>query len=356
MSNVKNIGYDPGFNANKIAQIQEDQIITYVLPSSVGLAHRQKKDGLTLAGVVRPHKINLRPFRVSFDGLEYLVGPNVGDYTEPLDRMDFDRFTDSLELRATLYAALFQFLKGGQHEVALAIALPVEVVQNRDEALRVERAMRGWLVGEHAFCVDDTETVIIINRIRAKIPQPVATWFDWGMDTQGQWIRGKDAQRAPTLIIDQGFNTLDVLVVEAGQISERLTEGDTLGMSRAAETLIQMIKNRYDLNLELAKANELIQASVDNQPVQLYLNGQLINIASEAKQAVQALGVDVDNFLTRSIGRATGAHKVLLTGGGALAMAPRLLRRFPDAIVMHEPVLANARGLAKLATRPGFLS
>jgi hypothetical protein len=38
-----------------------------------------------------------------------------------------------------------------------------------------------------------------------------------------------------------------------------------------------------------------------------------------------------------------------------LALSGRLLRRFPDATVMFEPVLANARGLAKLAVRPGFL-
>jgi hypothetical protein len=56
------------------------------------------------------------------------------------------------------------------------------------------------------------------------------------------------------------------------------------------------------------------------------------------------------------LGDLTESYQVLLTGGGAMALAARLLQRFPAAQVMYEPVLANARGLAKLAVRPGFLN
>lgn len=348
-------GLDPGFNAIKIAQVQGDEILTYVLPSSVGEPNRGKKDGLTLAGVVRPQRASRHPFRVVFDRTEYLVGPNVSDFAEPIDRMDFDRFKDSPELRATFYAALYRILNGGAHQVALAIALPVEVVQDKNEALQVERAMRNWMLGEHLFSVDGVETVLTITTIRAKIPQPVATWFDWGMDARGQWTRGKEAQRAPTLIIDEGFNTLDVLVVESGRISQRISEGDTLGMRRAAERLMRSVKHSYGLELELRKANELVQAVVNGRPAETYINGQLTDVTQEGKRAVQSLAADVHNFLDRTVGKSKDAYTILLTGGGALALSATLLRQFPKATVMYEPVLANARGLAKLAMRPGFL-
>jgi hypothetical protein len=71
---------------------------------------------------------------------------------------------------------------------------------------------------------------------------------------------------------------------------------------------------------------------------------------------VQSLAADVHNFLDRTVGRSRHAYTVLLTGGGALALSSTLLRQFPTATVMYEPVLANARGLAKLAVRPGFLN
>jgi hypothetical protein len=64
--------------------------------------------------------------------------------------------------------------------------------------------------------------------------------------------------RAPTLIIDEGFNTLDVLVVEGGKISDRHTGGDTLGMRRAAERLAETLAEKYDVEVELHAANESV--------------------------------------------------------------------------------------------------
>jgi hypothetical protein len=359
-------GFDPGYNANKVAEVQGDDIFTYALPSSVGLANRSRKDGLSLTGVIRARRNNHQPYRVSFDGVEYLVGPNVGDYTTPIDRMDFDRFTDSPELRATLYAALYRLAVGGArrpHQIctersermALAVALPVEVIQNKDEALRVERAMRDWMVGEHVFCVDGVETALTITYIRAKIPQPVATWFDWGLDMTGQWIRGTEAMRAPTLIIDEGYNTLDVLVVEGGRISHRFTGGDTLGMRRAAERLIETVNHRYDVTLELYKSNELVRKAVNGQTAEIFVRGRQVDVTQETKQALGSLESEVHNFIDRAVGKTREEYRVMLTGGGVLAMSTMLRRMFPQATVLYEPVLANARGLAKLAIRPGFL-
>lgn len=348
------LGWDPGYSNTKLALIRDGQLITHSLPSSVGEANRGKKDGLTLGGVVRSQQRRRRPFHVAFDDLEFLVGPGVADYTEPIDRLDFDRFTDSPELRATFYAGVYRLINGGPHRLAVVAALPVEVVQSKSEALRVERGLRDWLVGQHSFSVDGVETVITVEAVRARVPQPVATWFDWGLNLEGQWPNSSTAT-APTLVIDQGFNTLDVLVVEQGRISERFSEGDTLGMRRAAERLLRTIKNKYGVALELHTAAELVQTVVNGQPAEIYVNGQLTDVRAETRQALKTLAAEVHNSLDRTAGKHAAAYNVLLTGGGAIALRETLLRQFPAATVMHEPVLSNARGLAKLANRPGFL-
>ncbi|GAB4428768.1 MAG: hypothetical protein Kow0031_09090 [Anaerolineae bacterium] len=348
------VGWDPGWGANKFARVSNGELVTFTLPSAVGEANRGAKDGLTLAGVVRSRS-SRRPFHVSFDGLEFWVGPNVAHYTEPIDRMDFNRFSDSPELRATFYAGIYRIINGGAHRIALAVALPVAVVQDKTEAVRAERGLRGWLLGQHSFSVDGVETVITVEAVRARVPQPVASWFEWGMDAGGQWVKGKAAQVAPALIIDQGFNTLDVLVVEGGRISERISEGDTLGMRRAAERLIRTLRHKYGVELELRPAAELVQQAVNDQTALTWVNGRETEVTAEARRAVQLLETDVYNFLDRAVGKQAGAYNILLTGGGALALRAKLLQQFPRATVMHEPVLANARGLAKLANRPGFL-
>ncbi|MCL4298414.1 MAG: ParM/StbA family protein [Anaerolineae bacterium] len=350
------LGYDPGFSANKFACVRSGEMVTYLLPSSVGEANRRLQNGLALPGVVRSAQRTTRqPFRVVFDGIEYLVGPNVSDYTEPIDRLDFNRFKDSPELRATFYAGISRIINGGAHRAAIALALPVKVLAQETEAEQVEKAIKGWLVGRHLFSVDGVECALEVVSVRARVPQPVATWFDWGMDLSGQWVRGKQSQLAPTLVIDQGFNTLDVLLVSGGRISQRFTEGDTLGMRRAAERLIRSIKHKYGPELELHQASDLVQQVVNGQKAGIYVEGQLTDIAVEARQALKALESEVFNYLDRMI-KSKESYHILLTGGGALAMREMLLRQFPKATVMPEPVLANARGLAKLAARPGFFN
>jgi hypothetical protein len=347
---LRKIGVDPGFSSVKVAEVQGDDITSFLLPSTVGQG-ADTNSGLSLAGVGIRRR-GAKPFQVQFGQYDYLTGPNVAQFTKPLNRMDFDRFTDSPELRASLYAALYKIVNGGGHDVALAVALPVSVLKDGNEANRVERAMKAWLVGNHYFSVNGVDVHLNIHSVRAKVPQPVASWMDWGMNSEGQWMKGADALKAPTLVVDQGFNTLDVLVVQNGQINHRHTGGGKLGMRRAAENLMNALDRRFRLTLDLMDANELIWKATKKQPAIVYLNGNPEDVSKMAKQAVKQLETDVLQFLEAVM--ENRQYRALLTGGGALSMSTRLMQMFPGATLLYEPVLANARGLAKLANRKGF--
>jgi hypothetical protein len=353
MSEIRKLGLDPGFGNVNVAEVQNGEITAVGIPSVVGIGSMDA-GALTLAGVVRGGR-RQRPARIAFDGIEYLVGPGVAEHARPIERMDFQRFSDSPELRALLYAALYQVLNGGGHQVALAVGLPVEILQDTEQAQAAERGMARWLVGEHRFELDDTPARFEVVAMRAKIAQPVATWFDWGMDNAGQWVRGGKLAKAPALIIDQGFNTLDVLVVENGRISTRYTSGDTLGMRRAAELAAGNIQRRYGVEMSLHEADELVQAVVHGKRVTIFVEGESTNVTREVRQALSTLGSDVVRFVERSVGKAARKFKVFLTGGGSMAIGERLLGQYAHAVMVDDPVLANARGLAKLAQRPGFL-
>jgi len=353
MTEIRKIGLDPGFSSLKVAEVQGGEITAYLLPAAVGL-NANTNSGLSL-GVFGTTRRGAKPQEVTFAGYEYLVGHNVARYTDPIHVMDFDRFSNSPELRASLYAALHQLLNGGGHDIALAVALPVNVLQDKTEAERVERNVRRWLVGEHAFAVNGVDTRINVVDVRTRIPQPVASWMDWGLGLNGRWSKGKGTSRADTLVIDQGFNTLDVIVVKNGQISSRLSEGDTLGMRQAAERLSEALYRRFRLRLDLLEANDLIWKVTKGQPATISLYGEPEDVTSQTKQIIRSLEVDVVRFL-ENILRQGAAYHTILTGGGALSMARKLLELFPEATLLHEPVLANARGLAKMAQRPGFLA
>lgn len=332
----------------------EKRMVTFSLPSVCGVG-QVNAGGLGLAGVVHGRRSDL-PHRVAFDQVEYLVGHNVAFYARPIERMDFARFTEGPELKALLYAALYQALDGGVRirRVALAIGLPVEVLQDAAQAVETERAMARWLVGRHKFALDDVNAEFEVVAIRAKIAQPVATWMDWGLNLDGQWARGHGTATMPVLVIDQGFNTLDVVAIEGGQISTRYTSGDTLGMRRAAEMTASNIERRHGVELSLHEADRLVRLALEGKKATVSVIGQATDVTAEVRQAINSLSTDVVRFVERNVG-AGRKFKVLLTGGGALALAPKLLSQWPHAEVVPDAVMANARGLAKLAQRSKFL-
>lgn len=351
-NSIRKIGLDPGFGGLKVAEIQDGQIVTHHLPSVVGVGSTDA-GALNLAGVVRSRRVGDQPHRVAFNGAEYLVGSNVHLYARPIERMDFDRFTEGPELRALFYAALYRLLDGGGHRLALAVGLPVEVLQDAAQAAATERAMSAWLLGCHSFSIDGVAAELEVIALRAKIAQPVACWFSWGLTNDGQWDRAKDG-RSPCLVIDEGFNTLDLLVVEGGRISTRYTTGDTLGMRRAAEMTARNVDQYHGVELSLHEADALVQRVVQGKKASTFVLGQSTDVTALVQQAVDALAADVLRFVERSVSDGR-KFQILLTGGGALALAPRLRRQYRHAVVVDDPVLANARGLAKLAQRPGFL-
>jgi hypothetical protein len=47
---------------------------------------------------------------------------------------------------------------------------------------------------------------------------------------------------------------------------------------------------------------------------------------------------------------------VLFTGGGCLLLRDALFQLFPHAVMLDDPVTANARGLSKIGTRSDIFS
>jgi hypothetical protein len=364
---IRAAGVDPGFGKNAAAEVvsiereeegsngqhtkvRERRLVTSFIPSVVGVGSTET-GALDLAGVVQPGRRRTMPTVVAFDGIEYLVGHGVARFATPIERMDFRRFTDSPELRALLYASLYPLLNGGSHKLALAIGLPVEALADREQAAAIERDMAGWLLGEHHFAIDGTPALVEIVKAKVK-PQPLATWLDWGLNNEGLWQREKELVRAPFLIIDLGFNTLDLYGIENGEVSGRYTGGEMLGMRRAAEMVINNLRPSK-VEMSLHEADELVQRGVNGKKVWVYVNGSPLEVTAMVRQAVNSLGSEVGRFIDSKV-KGGGKFRILITGGGGLALGARLLNQYPKATIVDDPVLANARGLAKLAARPGF--
>lgn len=354
MTTIRTIALDPGFGGFKAAEVQRDAVKVVTIPSVVGTGSTDL-GMLDLAGVAgrrrRPHQ----PRHVAFDGIELLVGAGVADYTRPVERLDFQRLSDSAELRALTYATLFDLVDGADGELNVVAGLPVEVLQGPDARGTVKR-LQGWLLGRHQFTVDGHEATITIRAMRP-MAQPVGALFEWGLGLDGQWIRDKADFMAPLAILDLGFNRLDLLSVTAAQINVRYTGGDTLGMRRAATTLAESVRRQHQRTLSLHEADDLVRRYVKTQgrrAVDLPLAGGQVDVRGVVRAALDTTAGEVTAFVERTWGNGRQYSHLLLTGGGCLALGDRLQAQLPHATLLDDPVTANARGLARLAQRLGL--
>jgi hypothetical protein len=339
--------------------VVDGTIQTATVPSVVGVGETDL-GLLSLAGVTgrRRRRKRFEPYRVTFDGADMLVGAGVAEYARPVERLDFQRLGESPELRVLTYATLFELLSAGgflAEEVGLnlVVGLPVEVLQG-PEANETVKRLKGWLVGEHSFAVDGQETTLRIHRV-VPMAQPVGAFCEWGLGLDGRWRRDRDDALATVAVLDLGFNTLDLLGVRNGRISARYTEGDTLGMRRAVQVLVQSACSQYQVgDLSLHEADGLVREYVrgrGRRPVKLSVPGGRQDVSHLVGTAIDVAAGEVSTFVAQVWGQGGRFAYLLLTGGGCLVLGERLRQQLRHAVVLDDPVTANARGLARAAQR-----
>lgn len=325
------IGIDPGFGNFKIADASGR---VAVLPATVGVGEIAPA---LETGMSRRRSSPARtPDRVRWGGLSYLVG-EVERYVRPADRLDMDRFGGGPEMEALLLAAAGRLLGEGEHEAVAAVGLPVHVLRAPDAAETVA-AVRRWLSGEHRGEVNGKPVALRIRAVKV-LAQPLGAFFAWGLDGGGRWARSAQDFKARVAVIDVGFNTLDIFAVEGGEVIQRFTQGGTLGIRRAAERLVDLMRAHRGWAPTLREADAWLRGNGEEEI---------------ARQALEIAASEIVTFCEQALGdTAPLLRAVILCGGGIAfrAVRERLERRFPNAVVPADPVAANALGLARFAVR-----
>jgi hypothetical protein len=351
------IAIDPGFHTIKAATVFGEKLHTTTLQALVGVG--ETNIGLLQTGITRQRR-NL-PFTVVMEGQPYLVGPHVAKYARPIERLDFNRLTYSREMQALIYTAVQNLVSEITAELppdqtidlGLILALPVQVLQSAD-AREAIQSIETWLVGEHTFSLDNRPCRFRVHSIRA-MAQPMGSLFEWGLNLEGQWARTPKDLKASIGVLDQGFNTIDLIHIQQGQIVKRFTSGDTLGQRRAARLMQELIEQHAGRKVTMHEADDYLRRYVIGQNPEMFVRGEEINLKEQAAQALDIAAGELRAFLSQVWEDGRQFDYILLTGGGSLALGNKLRFMFPNAIELIDPVTANARGLARYAQRRGVL-
>ena len=198
-SETLSIGLDPGFGNFKAALVGPAGPQIATVPSVVGVGETDL--GLLSLGSLGRLRRSNQPDNSTFQGITYLVGEGVARFARPVERMDFLRLSDGPELRALFYTALFRLLGEGEHRVNVMVGLPVEVMADRGQAQATLRALRRWMIARHDYDLNGAEMSLTVTDVQA-MAQPAGTFFAWGLNDQGRWVRAKADLKAPEPIVE----------------------------------------------------------------------------------------------------------------------------------------------------------
>ena len=340
------IGFDPGFGNIKAATVHVGRRVVTV-PAVVGTGETEMGllGDFSVPGLRR--RARTMPDVVEFDGLHYLAGENVAEYGRPIERMDFLRLSGGPELRTLFYAVMHRLLGAGMHgPLGIVVGLPVEIMLDRERALSTRRELRKWMIGEHRFRVNDEDVTLVVGKVDV-LAQPAGAFFAWALSDGGQWTRPLSELKHTIAVCDIGFNTLDLFTLRKGQVIARFTQGDTMGMRRAAEHIVRVVRERYGVSLSLHEADALLRM---RRPELATADG-IVELRSVVKQALDTTAAAIVAFVEREWGNARQFARVLFTGGGAEALRDVLMTQYPHGIVLDDSVTANALGLARYAAQ-----
>lgn len=285
------------------------------------------------------------PQRVSWGSSQYLVGDGVHLYATPREGFDERRLVEGGDVRALTYATLAQLLGPGEHTVSVMLGLPIEVLES-ENAREIRRRSKAWLEDTHRFQVDGQEYTVHIASANSTA-QPAGAFFAWGLNDAGRWKRDSGDLKALVAICDVGFNTLDVFTVQSGQVIRRFTGGDTAGMRRAIEVIQTSLETQHGVQYSPQEIDQWIREGRKS----LHIHSGRIPISGLIEDALNDAANGIGTFLEAQWGNGYQFAYLIFTGGGSLALRHALTALYPSGIVLKDPVLGNALGLARYARR-----
>lgn len=280
------------------------------------------------------------PSRIEFDAGSFYVGAGAHDWGRAVENLDYDRLTGTPEMRALFYAAMTagitQYLASGvgmlgdgkffplktHPPVSVTVGLPIEAMD-----AETVKAVKGWMLGEHAWLHDDREATLIVEDVKCT-SQPVGALFDYLMDDEGKFIsERKRAFRGEVGILSIGHSTVELLGVRNRAPVQKWTKGEAIGVQRLLDIV------RGDMPYSRGELDERLRA------------GKL-----DIGKALPVWWSEVSGHLDHEWGRDWKRFEaVIVVGGGAILLRDQLARKFGvKAFMPDDPVLSIARGLWKL--------
>jgi hypothetical protein len=178
------------------------------------------------------------------------------------------------------------------------------------------------------------------------LPEPVGTYFAWLLNPAGRVADPAQASY-PVAVIDVGYRSVDIVLVEGGELKPYVTRSTAHGVVTAFNRLYAGLTAEVGLLSDDERMDAFL-AVVRGEP--LILKGR--EFGDEVRRVVDNARADLAEAVIgdcRSALSGANYRVALWTGGGAEWLRPELERAFPGGQWVQEPRLANVRGFYRFA-------
>jgi len=180
---------------------------------------------------------------------------------------------------------------------------------------------------------------LVFSRIEI-LPQGVGVLLDSRLEGDGSEIPGTGVN---TLVLDVGFNTVDVIVAINGQAKRGKSEMlERSGISKVCDKLGSVVREKTSVSLSEQQAKDvLLNGGLEVYGDRTDFTDDIAVIANEYARWFYA------EITSRWEEQIKQFRKVILAGGGAHVVGPYMPKYIHNLVIPEYPEFANARGFLK---------
>jgi plasmid segregation protein ParM len=320
-----NLGLDLGYSAVKVVAGQRRKTFPSVVgtPDIGRFSLGEQEECIVLAAP--PH---------------VLVGRGAMAQSRFVNRREDRAWIESAEYYHLFLAALTEITSATAADLLLVTGLPVAFYGDRE-------GLGNRLLGTHKVTREGWHAQTFRVAECRVMPQPFGALLAEALDDGGR-IADQDLATGPVGVIDVGGKTTNLLSVRRLAEIGRQTESVSMGAWEIVRAVRTYLADRCP-SLEL-RDHQVIDAIVARQ-VRYY--GEPVDLAPVVDAVLEPMVSQVIAQATQLRNGGAGLDAILVAGGGALLLGPRIKAQFRHARISADPVFANALGYCKLAQRLG---
>lgn len=242
------------------------------------------------------------------DDATYFIGElaenqsNVRHFTLDQEKM----LTDFVKVLALTGAG---YIANGDGSVNIVSGLPVVFFkQNKNRFAEL-------LKGPHEIIFKRLDGDSITRKITVEkvimVPQPVGSALNLLLDDEGQIINKRLAEKKIG-VVDIGFRTTDLTILDHMQYIDRGSRTLDTGMSKAFNVISTKLRERSGVNVELYRMYEAAKSGT------IKIRGQEYNFTSIRDQVYTRMAESIANEIDRLWSEDWDIDTIVFTGGGSL--------------------------------------